>query len=66
MQLFALSAELACKEAMMTSEEKEMYYSEMPVFMHYFPQTYVFQKRLVLQLYLLLLSLILSLLFLVT
>jgi hypothetical protein len=47
MQLFALSAELACKEAMMTGEEKDKYYSEMPVFMHYFPQTYMFQKRLV-------------------
>jgi len=47
MQLFALSAELACKEAMMTGEEKDRYYSEMPVFMHYFPQTYMFQKRLV-------------------
>jgi hypothetical protein len=45
MQLFALSAELACKEACMTDEEKEKYYKEMPSFMHWFPQSYMLQKR---------------------
>lgn len=46
MNQFALGANLACQEAMMSQEQREEFYQEIPIFMHNFPHIYVFQKRM--------------------
>lgn len=46
MNQFALAASLACQEAMMTPQQRDEFYKNIPVFMHNFPHLYVFQQKM--------------------
>lgn len=46
MNQFALAANLACKEAMFTPQERDEFYADIPVFMHNFPHIFVFQQKM--------------------
>ena len=48
MQQFQVAAELACKEAAMTDDERKKFYEQIPSFMHHFPHMFLWQQRLVL------------------
>lgn len=45
MQQFQIAAELACREAGMTEEERKRYYENIPPFMHHFPHMWVWTQR---------------------
>ena len=46
---FAMAAQVACKEATFSEEDRKKFYADMPAFMHYCPHLFVMQQQMAMQ-----------------